>query len=239
MTRIINTKSKQTYCYEYPRPSVTTDCVIFGFDGFELNILLVERGIEPFKDQWALPGGFVKMDETTEECARRELAEETGVENLFLEQLYTFSDVSRDPRGRVITVSYFALIKSTAFNLIGGDDASDAKWFPIDQVPSLAFDHDRILRVAHDRLKGKIKYEPIGFELLEEVFTIPQLLRLYEAILGIQIDRRNFNRKFLKLGILEPVEKKIEGIAHKSARQFRFDKKKYQALKSHGFNFEI
>nr|WP_321452086.1 NUDIX domain-containing protein [uncultured Carboxylicivirga sp.] len=239
MTRIINTKSKQKYCYEYPRPSVTTDCVIFGFDGFDLNILLVERGIEPFKDQWALPGGFVRMDETTEECARRELAEETGVEDLFLEQLYTFSDVSRDPRGRVITVSYFALIKSTAFNLIGGDDASDAKWFPIDQVPSLAFDHDRILRVAHDRLKGKIKYEPIGFELLEEVFTIPQLLRLYEAILGIQIDRRNFNRKFLKLGILETVENKIEGIAHKSARQFRFDKKKYQALKSHGFNFEI
>nr|WP_321408104.1 NUDIX domain-containing protein [uncultured Carboxylicivirga sp.] len=235
----MKTENKQKYCYEYPRPSVTTDCAIFGFDGIDLHILLVERGIEPFKGQWALPGGFVQMDETTEECARRELAEETGVEDLFLEQLYTFSDVNRDPRGRVITVSYFALIKSTDFNLIGGDDASDAKWYPINQVPTLAFDHDRILRVAHDRLKGKIKYEPIGFELLEEVFTIPQLQRLYEAILGIQVDRRNFNRKFMNLDILEPIEDKIEGIAHKSARQFRFDKEKYQALKSRGFNFEI
>ncbi|WP_430815532.1 NUDIX hydrolase [Carboxylicivirga sp. RSCT41] len=230
---------KKKYCYEYPRPSVTTDCTIFGFDGIDLQILLIKRGIEPFKGQWALPGGFVQMDETTEECARRELEEETGVKELFLEQLYTFSDVNRDPRGRVITVSYFALIKSTDFKLIGGDDASDAQWFPINQVPSLAFDHDRILRVAHDRLKGKIKYEPIGFELLEEVFTIPQLQRLYEAILGIQVDRRNFNRKIMSLDILEPIENKMDGVGHKGARQFRFDREKYQALKSRGFNFEI
>ncbi|GAF02284.1 NUDIX hydrolase [Saccharicrinis fermentans] len=234
----MNTQNK-TYSYEYPRPSVTTDCVIFGFDGIELNILLIERGIEPFKGQWALPGGFLQMDETTEECARRELTEETGVSDLYLEQLYTFSDVKRDPRGRVITVSYYALIRSTDFKVIGGDDASAAKWFPIHQVPSLAFDHDRILREGHNRLKSKIRYEPIGFELLEEIFTIPQLQRLYEAILGIQLDRRNFNRKITSLDILEPIENKLKGVGHKGARQFRFDKEKYQALKSRGLNFEI
>lgn len=232
-------ENKNNYCYEYPRPSVTTDCAIFGFDGIDLNILLIERGIEPFKGKWALPGGFVQMDETADECARRELAEETGVKDLFLEQLYTFSDVHRDPRGRVITISYFALIKSTNFKLVGGDDASDARWFPINQVPSLAFDHDRILRVAHDRLKGKIKYEPIGFELLEEVFTIPQLQRLYEAILGIPVDRRNFNRKILSFDILDAVADKLDGVGHKGARQFRFNREKYQEFKSRGFNFEI
>ncbi len=234
----MNTEQKK-YTYEYPRPSVTTDCVIFGFDGIDLNILLIERGIEPFKGQWALPGGFVKMNETTEECARRELEEETGVKDLFMEQLYTFSDVNRDPRGRVITVSYYALIRSTDFKVIGGDDASAARWFPIKQVPTLAFDHDMILRIAHDRLKSKIRYQPVGFELLEEVFTIPQMQRLYEAILGIKLDRRNFNRKIMNLDILEPVETKIESNGHKGARQFKFDKQKYLALQSRGANFEI
>lgn len=228
-----------TYTYDYPRPAVTTDCVIFGFDGHDLNILLIERGIEPYKGRWALPGGFVKMDESTEEGALRELEEETGVKNVFIEQLYTFSDPDRDPRGRVISVAYFALVKSTGINVVGGDDASAARWFPIHEIPSLAFDHDMILRVAHQRLKAKIRYQPIGFELLNEDFTIPELQSLYEAVLDVQFDRRNFNRKIMSLDILIPLDKKDSGVPHRGARYFKFDNQKYTELVKRGFNFEI
>jgi 8-oxo-dGTP diphosphatase len=228
-----------TYTYDYPRPAVTTDCVIFGFDGHDLNILLIERGIEPYKGRWALPGGFVKMDESTEEGALRELEEETGVKNVFIEQLYTFSDPDRDPRGRVISVAYFALVKSTGINVVGGDDASAARWFPIHEIPSLAFDHDMILRVAHQRLKAKIRYQPIGFELLNEDFTIPELQSLYEAVLDVQFDRRNFNRKIVSLDILIPLDKKDSGVPHRGARYFKFDNQKYTELVKRGFNFEI
>lgn len=232
-------ENQKKYSYEYPRPSVATDCVIFGFDGIDLQVLLIERGIEPFLGKWALPGGFLQMNETTEECARRELEEETGIKNVFMEQLYTFSDVGRDPRGRVLSVSYFALVKSADYTVVGGDDAAKAQWFPMHTIPSLAFDHDRVLRVAHSRLKGKIRYQPIGFELLDEQFTIPQLQQLYEAILGIQIDRRNFSRKIRNLDILVPLDIKAKGGAHKAPMLYKFDKQKYHELVSRGFNFEI
>ncbi len=231
--------SEKKYCYEYPRPALTTDCIIFGFDGVEINILLIERGIEPFKGKWAFPGGFVRMDESTDDGAKRELFEETGIQDVYIEQLYTFSDVNRDPRGRVVSVAYFALVRTLDYKLLAGDDASNAKWFRLHEVPSLAFDHDRVLRVAHNRLKGKIKYQPIGFELLDEKFTMPQLQLLYESILEIRFDRRNFSNKILRTGLLIPLDEKKSGVPHRAPRLFKFDKKKYDELQKSGFNFEI
>ena len=146
--------SEQQFCYKYPHPSVTADCVIFGFDGVAIKILLIQRGIEPFKGKWAFPGGFMKMDETAEECAKRELEEETGLKNASVEQFYTFTDVDRDPRERVITVAHYALVKLSEVK--GGDDAASAKWFDLETIPSLAFDHNRILRMAVNRLKERI-----------------------------------------------------------------------------------
>lgn len=231
--------NQKAFCYEYPRPAVTTDCVIFGFDNGELKVLLIERGIEPFKGRWALPGGFLQMDENTDQCARRELFEETGIENLFIEQLYTFSDVDRDPRGRVVTVSYYALVKLSDYKLQAGDDAKNAQWFPISKVPALAFDHDRILRVALNRLRAKIRYQPIGFELLPERFTMPELQNLYESVLEMQLDRRNFRRKILDTGLLIDHNESVKGLPHKGAKYFSFNKNKYQELSEKGFNFEI
>ncbi|MBT34522.1 MAG: NUDIX hydrolase [Thalassobius sp.] len=227
------------YCYEYPRPSVTTDCVIFGFDGVDLNVLLIERGIEPYKGKWAFPGGFVQMDESAEACAKRELFEETGIKDVFIEQLYTFSDVERDPRGRVITVAFFALVKTSEYQLLAGDDAIKAQWFKIKDIPALAFDHDLILRIAQNRIKGKIRYQPIGFELLDKKFTMPQLQLLYESILEVKFDRRNFSTKLMKTGLLIQLNEKMENVPHRAPRYLMFDKKKYNELQSSGFNFEI
>lgn len=232
-------ENQATYCYEYPRPAVTTDCIIFGFDAGELKVLLIERGIEPYKGRWAFPGGFLHMDENTDDCARRELYEETGLENVFIEQLYTFSEVDRDPRGRVITVAYYALIKLSDYKVTAGDDAQNARWFPVSKVPSLAFDHDRILRIALNRLRGKIRYQPIGFELLPEKFTMPELQNLYETILEVQLDRRNFRKKILDTGLLIDHQETVKGLPHKGARFLSFDKTKYLELSERGFNFEI
>lgn len=232
--------SKGTYTYEYPRPSVTTDCVIFGYDVKEgLSVLLIERGIEPFKGSWAFPGGFLKMDETTEAGALRELKEETefDVEKGFLEQLGCFSDVERDPRGRVITIAYYALVHKS--DVKGGDDANAAKWFPITEIPSLAFDHEKILRVALKRLKERIHFRPIGFELLPDVFTMPQLQALYESILEVHFDRRNFANKMLKLGILEETGDRPENAARTVPVHYRFNPDKYAEMKSKGFRLEF
>ena len=150
-------EKKSSYTYKNPHPSVTTDCVIFGFDGKDLNILLVERGLEPFKGSWALPGGFLKMDETVEECAKRELMEETNVSNVFLEQFHTFSAVDRDPRERVITIAFYALVKPSDYEVIGGDDAAQAEWFNQNELPPLAFDHEDVINMAKDCLKEKLR----------------------------------------------------------------------------------
>lgn len=196
--------SEQKYTYDYPRPAVTTDCVVFGFDGHDLKILLIERGIEPYKGCWAFPGGFLEMGETAEQGALRELKEETGLDLHYIKQVGAFSDVDRDPRTRVITIAFYALAKKSEVQ--GGDDATKAQWFALNEVPRLAFDHDYILRKTMEKLRQDIHFEPIGFGLLDEKFTIPELQRLYEAILGVQFDRRNFYKKILQTGIIDEVE---------------------------------
>lgn len=222
-------KSEQGYTYEYPRAAMTTDSVIFGFDGNDLQILLVQRGVEPYKDSWALPGGFLRMDETVEECAVRELQEETGFEQPYMEQFGIFSDVNRDPRGRVITAAFYALVPLKEVK--GGDDAAAAKWFPLDKIPSLAFDHDRIIRVAMQRLREDIHFRPVGFELMSEKFTMPQLQRLYEAILGVHFERRNFAKKILQTGVVNSVGEKAEAHGHRPPELFTFNQERYEQLK--------
>jgi 8-oxo-dGTP diphosphatase len=229
---------QEYYTYKYPRPSVTTDCVIFGYDTKEgLSVLLIKRGIEPFKDHWAFPGGFIKMDEDAETGARRELREETSLETAHIEQFGCFSEVNRDPRERVITIAYYALVKKS--EVVGGDDASEAHWFPIDNVPPLAFDHDRILRVALKTLKEKIHFMPIGFELLPSVFTMPQLQELYESILEVKFDRRNFSNKMLKLGILTVVGERPKNAGSRIPVTYKFNVDNYNELKSKGFRLEF
>jgi 8-oxo-dGTP diphosphatase len=227
------------HTYEYPRPALTVDCVIFGLDDEDLKVLLIQRDLEPFAGKWALPGGFVRMEESLEEAARRELAEEAGVSNVFLEQLFTFGDTSRDPRGRVVTVAYYALVKLSDHKVIAATDARNAAWFAVDDVPPLAFDHDRILEVAYARLQGKVRYQPIGFELLPPKFTLTQLQKMYEKVLDRALDKRNFRKKILGMDILQGLDEVETDVAHRAAQMFRFDKKRYDALVKQGFNFEI
>ena len=187
------------YHYKYPHPSVTTDCVIFGFDGTRLNVLLIERGNDPYKGCWAFPGGFLNMDESALEGAKRELFEETGLRDAYIHQFHAFSAPDRDPRERVISIAYFALVRLT--DVKAGDDAAKAQWFPLDEIPPLAFDHDKMLREALKALRRLIHFEPIGVELLPENFTKTQLQTLYEAILGGKSGMNDSGDKMLKLEI--------------------------------------
>ncbi len=225
------------YHYKYPHPSVTTDCVIFGFDGTQLKVLLVQRGIEPYKGRWAFPGGFLNMTESAEECALRELREETGLEGAFIRQFHTFTAPDRDPRERVITIAYYALVRLQEVK--GGDDAADARWFALDEVPQLAFDHDQILRMAEQTLRQQIHFEPVGFELLPEAFTINELLNLYEAILRIQFDKRNFIKKMKKFGLLDKLDETVNPTRRQEAHLYRFNKANYDLLKLKGYRLEF
>ncbi len=227
------------FSYQYARAALTVDCVLFGYDEGALKLLLIKRGLAPFKGKWALPGGFVRLDETLEEAARRELSEETGLTDVFLEQLYTFGAVDRDPRERVVSVAYFALVKSTAHHPLGGTDAADARWFPAAEPPELAFDHAEIVTAAVARLRAKLRYEPIGFELLPEKFTLSQLQHLYEAVLETALDKRNFRKKILDTKLLIPLDERLSLGQHRPAQLFRFDARKYDALRKKGFHFEV
>ena len=228
---------EKKYCYKYPHPAVTTDCVIFGFDGSELQVLLIERGIEPFKGKWAFPGGFLNMDETAQEGALRELKEETGLENAYIEQFNTYSDPGRDPRERVITIAHYALVRIQEVK--GGDDAAKAQWFPIDKVPQLAFDHDKILRDAMRKLRERIHFEPIGFELLPEKFTMRDLQILYESILGVKFDRRNFAKKMMHYELLNQLDETVRPTAKRDALLYSFNKENYELFKKKGFQLEF
>ena len=225
------------YSYDYPHPAVTTDCVIFGFDGSDLKVLLIERGIEPFKGKWALPGGFLKMDETAQEGALRELEEETGMKNAYIRQFHTFTEPGRDPRERVITIAHYALVQLQEVK--GGDDAAQARWFTMDEIPPLAFDHDRILRMAQIMLRERIHFEPVGFELLPATFTMKQLQNLYEAILDVHFDRRNFAKKMFHLGLLIQTEDMVRTSPKRESQLLRFNKEKYDELKQKGFRLEF
>jgi 8-oxo-dGTP diphosphatase len=227
------------HTYQYPRAALTVDCVVFGFDETDLKVLLIERGLAPFKGKWALPGGFVRVDETLDKSARRELAEKTGLKDVFLEQLYTFGTVDRDPRERVVSVAYYALVKLSDHRAKAATDAANAEWFPISKVPRLAFDHADILATALARLKGKVRYQPVGFELLPPKFTLSQLQHIYEAILETDLDKRNFRKKVLSFGLLVPLKETQMVGRHRPAQLFRFDADKYEKLKKRGFNFEI
>ncbi|MEL6132697.1 MAG: NUDIX domain-containing protein [Bacteroidota bacterium] len=220
---------------------VAVDAVVFGYQPETgISLLLIKRLYPPFDGQWALPGGFVDQDESLEAAVNRELAEETGVSINYLEQLYTFGTPMRDPRRRVISVAYFALVRPEAFQLHAQTDASDAQWFHLDHLPPLAFDHQQIIDTAIDRLKSKVTYEPIGFELLEEQFTFAELQKLYETLLNREIDRGNFQKKIKSLDILEelPDLRKPSG-SGRPARVFRFHEEKYFALKERGELFEV
>ncbi len=183
---------------------VTVDVVIFTIRDGTLQVLLVRRKYPPFKERWAIPGGFVHDRETLEEAALRELREETGVSDLYIEQLYSFGDPGRDPRGRVVTIAYFALV-SSARELKASTDASEAAWFPAGKRPPLAFDHDQILDAALSRLRNKLEYTTVGFQLLPRAFTLTELQRVYEAILAKRLDKRNFRRKMEILKVLKPL----------------------------------
>jgi 8-oxo-dGTP diphosphatase len=229
-----------TYTYEYSRPNLAVDCVVFGLDQpNNLQVMLIRRNLPPFHNQWALPGGFVRINESVDAAARRELQEETGLENIFLEQLYTFGAVDRDPRERVVTVAYYALVNLREHAIQAATDASAAAWFSISHLPPLAFDHTQIVDMAIARLKGKVRYEPIGFELLPIKFTLSQLQTLYETVLGMSLDKRNFRKKILKMDLLIELNETQTDVAHRAARLYQFDESKYRQLKAKGFNFEI
>ena len=231
--------NKELHTYKYERPALTVDCVVFGYEEEVLKVLLIKRDIEPYKNGWALPGGFVRINETLEEAAIRELKEETSVENIYLEQLYSFGSIDRDPRERVVTIAYYALVKLSEHKAEGGTDASEAKWFPILDLPKLAFDHSEIIEQAFKRLQGKVRYEPIGFELLPKKFPFSAIEHLYETILQRKIDRRNFRKKMLSMSIINQLEVQQENVSHRKGFYYSFDKKGYEKMKKQGFNFEI
>jgi 8-oxo-dGTP diphosphatase len=223
------------------RLALGVDCVVFGFDLAEadLEVLLIKRDADPFRGEWALPGGLVRLGETVDDAARRALTEETGLDKVWLEQLYTFGELGRDPRGRVVTVAHWALVKLSDHKVRAATDASEAAWFTVEKVPKLAFDHHRILWAAVKRLQGKVRWQPIGFELLPPKFTLTQLQRLYEAALERPLDKRNFRKKVLSLGLLEDSGEVEAGVSHRAARLYRFDRVKYRALEREGFLFEL
>ncbi len=229
------------FTYKHERPSLTVDCVVFGLDLAEstLEVLLVERNLAPFKGQYALPGGFVQKNETIEQAALRELGEETGVTNVFLEQLYTFGDPGRDPRGWVVSVAYYALVSPEQHVIQAATDASRALWSAAGDTPPLAFDHHKILHTALNRLRGKVTYAPVGFELLPKKFTISQLQKLYEIILERTLDKRNFRKKILNMNVLHELNEWQAGVPHRAARLYRFDARRYKQLTREGFNFEL
>lgn len=210
-----------SYEYDYPHPAVTADVVVFTIENDDLKVLLIQRDQEPFAGQWALPGGFIEIDESLGQAAKRELKEETGVNASFLEQLYTFGRPDRDPRERIITVAYYALIPFDQLSITAGDDARDAKLYSIDELPALAFDHDSILRIAKHRVKERLGDSFYAFQMLPKAFTMYELRRVYELFLGEVLDKRNFRKKIFALDQIEETGEKRKSVRHRPARLYR------------------
>lgn len=225
---------------KWPRIDVTVDAVVFGYNALEgISVLLIKRKFDPFKGFWAIPGGFINEGESLEDAVSRELNEETGVEVTYLEQLYTFGAPNRDPRKRIVSVAYYALIKPESFHIKADDDAEEVEWFNINKLPDLAFDHNVILTMAIQRLRSKISYEPVGFELLGDKFPFSALHRLYETLYNKEIDRRNFKKKFLSLDILNEMEPEKSNGRGRPGNMYSFNQDKYFKLKKEGIVFEI
>jgi 8-oxo-dGTP diphosphatase len=224
---------------EYFKSAFTVDNVIFGFDEGDLKVLLIKRGEEPYQGKWALPGYFVYPNEDLDAAAKRVLEELTGLRNVYLEQVKTFGAVNRHPFGRVITVAYFSLIKISHYTIQPSSIARKAKWHSIAELDGLAFDHDEILEACFNRLKWSVRSRPVGFELLPPKFTLTELQHLYEAILETGLDKRNFRKKILSMDLLIDLDETQEGVAHRPARLYRFDPKRYEQFLAEGFNFEL
>lgn len=243
-------------------PHVSVDCVIFGFDFQELNVLLIEReegyllenGDKPARGALALPGDHIREDEKLDEAGERVLFELTNLKNIFLEQFHAFGDPNRvkneadrkwmqsvrtEPNARVITVAYYSLVRLDIYSPSAASFAKHAAWFPVSNIPELAFDHNQIVTRALEALRRKLRSEPIGFELLPPKFTLSQLRRLYETILGKELEKRNFRRKILKKNLLIPLDEKQQGVPHKAARLYQFDKERYESFKTEKYDFEL
>lgn len=210
-----------SYKYEYPHPAVTVDVVVFTIENDDLKVLLIQRDQDPFEGQWALPGGFIEIDEHLSDAAKRELKEETGVSESFLEQFYTFGHPDRDPRERIITVAYYALIPCDELSVAAGDDARDAKLFAINELPELAFDHENILSIAKQRVTERLNDAFFAFQMLPKAFTMYELRRVYELFLGEVLDKRNFRKKIIALDQIEETGEKRESVRHRPARLYR------------------
>ncbi|MNS00642.1 bifunctional nicotinamide mononucleotide adenylyltransferase/ADP-ribose pyrophosphatase [compost metagenome] len=219
--------------------AITIDCVIFGFDNGILEVLLVQHAEGISKGKWGLPGGWIKKKESTDAAAHRLLAELTGMDNIYLEQLKAFGEPDRFPLRRVITIGYYALVKREDYNIKAGFTASDAKWYKINEIPDLIYDHNEILAYSIQNLRNRVRQAPIGFNLLPEKFTLLQLMHLYEEILGIEMDKSNFRRKILHMKLLVPLDEKQQDVSHRAAQLYKFDPEIYDKLTKKGFNFEF
>ncbi|MGF1639061.1 MAG: NUDIX domain-containing protein [Cyclobacteriaceae bacterium] len=226
------------YYKDQPRQLVAVDCIIFGFDAGELKVLLIKRDFEPMKGSWSLIGGFLNEQESFRQSAERILSKLTGLGNIYLEQLQAFGEPNRDSEDRVISVAYFALIKIDEQNQ-NFDYPFEARWFSINEIPELIFDHSKMIQKALDRLQFNARYRPLGFELLPNKFTIPQLQQLYESIYQQSYDRRNFNKKIMSMGLLNKLDEKQKGSSKKGAWLYQFNKEKYDDLAKEGFKFAL
>lgn len=227
------------YTYDYPRPALTSDCVVLGLDASHLDVLLVERAAPPYEGRWALPGGFLDEGETLEHAARRELDEETGLKIRNFAQLGAFDDPKRDPRGRVISVAFVAVVPRGEHTPQAGSDAKRVAWFRADAPPRLAFDHKRILTTALEQVQERATKGPLAFELVPKKFTLTQLQNVVEALTQRKLDKRNFRKKVLALEVLEELGEVEQGVSHRAARLYRFDAKKYRALQKNGESLEL
>ena len=218
---------------------ISVDCVVFGYDGVDVKVLVIERGTEPYIGYQAIPGDLVHPQEDAVTATQRVLRDFTWLENIYLEQLYTFAGVDRHPLGRVATIAYFSLLKIGDYNPRPSSWATDAQWMPIQALGEMAFDHKEIFDAALQRLQARVRNQPIGFELLPEEFTLAYLQHLYETLLNTQFDKANFRKKILTMDLLIPLDKMQKAVRHRPARLYQFDALRYEALSKRGFHFEL